>query len=321
MVQKQYGGAETLTLGESPQPVPGKGEVLVRVHAAAVDSGTLHMMTGTPLMVRPYSGFRKPRFQVPGRDLAGVVESVGSEVTGFKVGDEVIGTANGSLAEFAVVPVKRLALKPAALDFAAAAALPVSGLTALKAIRMAGIKPKDRVLVTGASGGVGSFVVQLAGAEDAIVTGVCSAAKADFVRGLGADQVLDYASDDLGEGAPYDVILDIAGNRSLRELRRLLTRTGTLVIVGGDDGGAFLGGMERNLAAALISPFSRQRLTAVVAGERAEDIEAIAGLVESGVLRPAVSQTYPFIDAARAIEDLAAGRVRGKAVVVVAEPS
>jgi len=321
VVQEQYGGAETLTMGERPQPVPGKGEVLVRVRATAVDSGTLHLMTGTPLMVRPYSGLRKPRFQVPGRDLAGVIEEIGSEVVDFKVGDAVIGTANGSLAEFAVVPVKRLVLKPADVSFTDAAALPVSGLTALKTIRMARITPKDRVLITGASGGVGSFAVQLAVAEDAIVTGVCSAAKADFVRGLGADRVLDYATDDLAEGAPYDVIIDIAGNRSLRELRRLLSRTGTLVIVGGDDGGPVLGGMERNLAAALLSPFSRQRLTAVVAGERAADIEEVAALVVSGTLRPAVSQVYPFADAAGAIADLAAGRVRGKAVVVVAEPS
>ncbi|RNL61982.1 NAD(P)-dependent alcohol dehydrogenase [Nocardioides marmoriginsengisoli] len=317
IVHHEYGGADRLSIGDRPQPVPGKGEVLVGVRAAAVDSGTLHLLTGTPLMVRPYSGLRRPRFTIPGRDLAGVVEACGPGVVGFAVGDEVIGTANGSLAEHAVVPVKRLARKPASLDFAASAAIPVSGLTALKAIAAARIATGDRVLVTGASGGVGSFVVQLAVAAGGVVTGVCSAGKADLVRKLGATEVLDYAVDDLAAGAPYDAVIDIAGNTPLRRLRRMVTRTGAVVIVGGDQGGRVLGGMERTLAVALLGPFVRQRLKAVVAGERGADMATMVEHVERGDVTPAISEVYPFEEAARAIGDLAAGRVRGKAVIEI----
>ncbi len=315
----QYGGAEQLGFEERLKPTPGKGEVLVRVVAAAIDSGTLHLLHGSPRMVRPYSGLRTPRFQVPGRDLAGVIEELGPEVAGdgFRVGDEVIGTAAGSLAEYAVVPVKRLAAAPTSVDLPTAAALPVSGLTALKAIAAAGLEPGHRVLVTGASGGVGSYVVQLAFAAGAEVTGVCSAGKADLVRGLGAKQVLDYAVDDLAQGAPYDAIIDIAGNARLRVLRRMVTRTGAVVIVGGDQAGPVLGGMERNLAVLIVNPFVRQRLSAVVAGERGEDMATMARYVDDGVVRPAISRVYRFEEAVDAVADLEGGRVRGKAVVSI----
>lgn len=317
VVHHEYGGAEQLGHEERPTPTPGKGEVLVRVVAAAIDSGTLHLLHGSPRLVRPYSGFRKPRFQIPGRDLAGVVEALGPAVEGIAVGDEVIGTAAGSLAEYAVVPLKRLAAKPASIDFTAAAALPVSGLTALKAVVAASLEPGDRVLVTGASGGVGTYVVQLAVHAGAEVIGVCSAGKADLVRDLGAKEVLDYAVDDLAEHAPYDAIIDIAGNTRLRTLRGMVTRTGAVVSVGGDQGGEILGGMERNLAMFLLNPFVRQRLVPVVAGERGEDMATMARFVEEGVVRPAVSQVYPFDRTATAVADLEAGRVRGKAVVQV----
>lgn len=317
-VHDQYGGPDRLTLAERPDPVAGKGEVLVEVHAAAVDSGTLHMLAGKPYLVRPYSGLRRPRFPVPGRDLAGVVTAVGPEVTGVRVGDEIIGTAAGSLAERAVVPVKRLAAKPASLSFTDAAALPVSGITALKAVRDAArITAGQRVLVLGASGGVGSYAVQLAVTEGAEVVAVCSAAKGDFVLGLGASKVLDYATDDLAAGAPYDAILDIAGNRRLRDLRALLTPRGTLALVGGEDGGPVLGGMQRNLAALFLSPFLRQRLTGVVAGERGADMAVLGEYVEQGRLRPAVTQVFDFADAPQALTELAAGRVRGKVAVRV----
>lgn len=319
LAHHHYGGPEQLAHEERPQPTAGKGEVLVRVVAAAVDSGTLHLLQGSPRLVRPYSGFRKPRFQVPGRDLAGVVVALGSGVEGYAVGDEVIGTANGSLAEYAVVPLKRLAAKPTSADFPGASALPVSGLTALKAIASAGLEPGHRVLVTGASGGVGTYVVQLAVHAGAEVIGVCSAAKADLVRELGAKEVLDYAVDDLAEYAPYDAVIDIAGNTTVRDLRRMVTRTGAVVLVGGDQGGPILGGMERNLAVLFVNPFVRQRLSAVVAGERGEDMTTMARLVDQGVLRPVVSQVYPFDRAADAIADLEAGQVRGKAVVAVTD--
>lgn len=318
LAHHQYGGAEQLGHEDRPKPAPGKGEVLVRVVAAAIDSGTLHLLHGTPRLVRPYSGLTKPRFQVPGRDLAGVIEECGPGVQGYAVGDEVIGTANGSLAEYAVVPVTRLAARPTSVDFAAAAALSVSGLTALKAINAASLTSGHRVLVTGASGGVGTYVVQLAVAAGAEVTGVCSAGKADLVRELGAEHVLDYAVDDLAHGAPYDAIIDIAGNSRLRDLRRMATRTGAIVIVGGDQGGPVLGGMQRNLAVLVINPFVRQRLSAVVAGERGEDMATMAAFVDEGTVRPAISKVYPFADAAEAVADLEAGRVRGKAVVAVA---
>lgn len=314
----QYGGAEQLGFEERPKPTPGKGEVLVRIAAAAIDSGTLHLLHGTPRLVRPYSGLRTPRFQVPGRDLAGVIEELGRDVVGFDVGDRVVGTASGSLAEYAVVPVTRLAAAPTSVDLATAAALPVSGLTALKAITAAGLEPGHRVLVTGASGGVGSYVVQLAFAAGAEITGVCSAGKADLVRGLGAKQVLDYAVDDLATGAPYDAVIDIAGNTRLRALRRMVTRDGAIVIVGGDQGGEFLGGMERNLAVLLLNPFVRQRLSAVVAGERGEDMATMARYVDDGVVRPAISRVYRFDEAVEAVADLEAGRVRGKAVISIA---
>ncbi len=317
LAHNQYGGAERLGFDERPKPTPKKGEVLVRVAAAAIDSGTLHLLHGTPRLVRPYSGLRRPRFQVPGRDLAGVVEALGPGVAGVAVGDRVIGTADGSLAEYAVVPLARLAAAPTSVDLQTAAALPVSGLTALKAIAAAGLEPGHRVLVTGASGGVGSYVVQLAFAAGAEITGVCSAGKADLVRGLGAKQVLDYAVDDLAQGAPYDAVIDIAGNTPLRALRRMVTRTGAVVIVGGDQGGEILGGMERTLAAVLVNPFVRQRLSAVGPGERGADMATMARYVDEGVVRPAISRVYGFDEAVEAVADLDAGRVRGKAVIQV----
>ncbi len=317
VVQQRYGGPEQLTYAEVPDPTPGKGEVLVEVRAAAIDSGTQHLMEGTPYLVRPYSGLRRLRFPIPGRDVSGVVVALGPEVDGVAVGDEVLGTAHGSLAELAVVPVQRLAAKSAALSFADAAALPVSGLTALQAWRKAGPLPDGaRVLVTGASGGVGTYAVQLAVASGADVVAVCSAAKADLVRGLGVSTVLDYARDDLASSGPYDLILDIAGGGSLRSRRRLLTERGTLVLIGSDQGGRVLGGMQRPLAAVLLTPFVRQRLTGLVAGELGEDMAELVDLVGQGRLRPVLT-TYPFTAAITAVEDLVAGRVRGKAVIVL----
>lgn len=319
VVQRRYGGPEELAVADVAAPTPGPGEVLVRVRAAGVDRGTWHLMVGLPLMIRPFLGLRGPRQPVPGRDVAGVVEAVGDGVTSVEVGDEVIGTARGSFAELATVPLTRLARKPAGLDFAAAATLPVSGLTALQAVRDVGrVRAGQQVLVIGASGGVGAYAVQIAAAYGAEVTAVCSAGKADLVRSLGAQHLLDYAHEEVDdEGPRFDVVLDIAGNRPLSVLRRALQPSGTLVIVGGEHGGRWLGGMHRQLWAAALSPLVRQRLTSLVSRERGEDMAVLAELVESGRLSPVVDRTYTLDEAAKALAHLEAGHVRGKVALTV----
>lgn len=319
VVQRQYGGTEQLHLAEVPVPTPGPAEVLVRVHAAGVDRGTWHLMTGLPYAVRLGFGMRRPRHPIPGRDLAGVVVAVGAEVSGVQVGDEIIGTADGSFAEYAVVPEARLARKPAALSMERAAVLPISGLTALQAVRDAGrVQPGQHVLVLGASGGVGSYAVQIATALGAVVTGVASGAKADLVRELGATDVLDYAHDAIGrDGTQYDLIIDTGGNRPIAQLRSALTPTGTLVIVGGETSGRWLGGAQRQLLAIARSPFVPQRLTALLSTENAEDLAALAALVDDGRLTPALERTYALHEAGKAIDHLAAGHVRGKVALTI----
>jgi NADPH:quinone reductase-like Zn-dependent oxidoreductase len=306
-------------MAEVETPALGPRDVLVRVRAAGVDRGTWHLMTGLPYAVRLGFGLRRPKHPVPGRDVAGVVDAVGSEVTGFAVGDQVIGTADGSFAELAVVAQDRLAVKPAGLSWEEAAVLPVSGVTALQAVRDAGrVREGQRVLVIGASGGVGSYAVQLAVAHGAVVTGVASGAKAEMVRSLGAAEVLDYTRGDLDRaGRRYDVIIDIAGNRSLACLRRMLSPTGTLVIVGGEDGGRWIGGVHRQLAAVARSPFARQRHTALLNRENGADLATLADLVEQGRVRPALERAYPLSEAAQAIDHVAVGHVRGKVALTV----
>ncbi len=315
--QHRYGGSEQLTLTEVPDPTPGPRDVVVRVRAAGVDRGTWHLMAGHPYAVRLAFGLRRPKHPVPGRDVAGVVAEVGSQVTAVAVGDEVIGTADGSFAELAVVPQSRLARMPAALSFEEAATLPVSGLTALQAVRDAGrISAGDRVLVIGASGGVGSYAVQVAAAYGAEVTGVASGGKADLVRSLGATRVIDYTREDLDDGTRYEVVLDIAGLRPIRHLRRLVTETGTLVILGGEGGDRWLGGTHRQLAALALSPFTRQRLTALLSKENSDDLDALAQLVDEGRVRPALERTYALHEAAKAIDHVATGHARGKVAVI-----
>ena len=319
IVQEAYGDAGVLRPTERPLPRALRDdEVLVRVHAAGLDRGTWHLMTGTPYAVRLAMGLRHPRQPVPGLDLAGTVAEVGAAVTRFAPGDEVFGIGTGTFAEYAVAKEGKLAGKPAGLTHEQAATVPVSAITALNAVTdLADVQPGQRVLVTGASGGVGSYAVQIAVAAGAEVTGVCSAAKADLVRSLGATQVLDYATDDFAEVPDrYDVIIDIAGNASLSRLRRALTPTGTAVLVGGEDAGRLVG-MGRQLRALVVSVFVRQRLTMRVPKERASDLERLSALVESGQVTPSVGATYPLADAAEAMRDLVAGRVRGKAAIVV----
>ena len=319
VTQHQYGGTEQLSLSDIAAPTPGPGDVLVRVRAAGVDRGTWHLMAGLPYAVRMMFGFRRPKYPVPGRDVAGVVEAVGAEVTTVAAGDEVIGTADGSFAELALVPEKRVAHKPASLSFEEAAVLPVSGLTALQAVRDAArVREGDRVLIIGASGGVGSYAVQIAAAAGAEVTGVASRAKADLVRSLGASRVIDYTREEIdADGVRYDVIIDLAGLRPVRELRRSLAPRGTLVIAGGEGGDRWLGGTHRQLGAMALSPFVGQRLTSMLSKESADDLVELGRLADDGALRPLLERTFSLDEAAEAIDHVADGHARGKVALTL----
>ena len=318
IVQAGYGSADVLHLAEIGRPAAASGEVLLRVHAAGLDRGTWHLMAGQPYLIRLVSGLRAPKNPVPGLDVAGTVVAAGADVTGFAAGDEVFGTGEGSFAEYARARPDKLARKPASLTFGQAAVVAVSGLTALQGLRDAGcLQPGQRVLITGASGGVGTFAVQIAKALGAQVTGVCSTAKADLVTSIGADHVLDYTRDDFGDGSRrYDLILDIAGNSPLARLRRALTPAGTLVLVGGEDGGRWIG-MSRQLRALARSPFTRQRLTMLISRQRRADLETLARLIDAGQLTPVIGKTYPLDQAPDAMRYLQAGHARGKLVLTV----
>jgi NADPH:quinone reductase-like Zn-dependent oxidoreductase len=322
IVQDEYGTEpeDVFRLDRLDTPTPGDDEVLVRVAAAGVDRGTWHLMTGLPYAVRLAGyGIRAPKSPVPGLDVAGTVEAVGRGVTGFQPGDEVFGIARGSFAAYAVVPVGKLAMKPANLTFEQAAAVPVSGLTALQGLRdQAEVGPGQTVLILGASGGVGTYAVQIAKALGAEVTGVSSAGKADMVRALGADHVIDYEQEDATSGSErYDAILDIGGNTRLADLRRALTPKGRLVIVGGETAGRWLGGADRQLRALVLSPFVSQKLGTFVSSENAEDLGALAELAEAGAFTPAVDRTYPLAETAAAMRHLQDGQARGKVVITV----
>jgi NADPH:quinone reductase-like Zn-dependent oxidoreductase len=318
IVRDRYGDASVLQLARISRPAVKDNEVLVRVRAAGLDRGTWHLMAGRPYVARLFLGLRRPRNPVSGLDLAGTVAAVGSAVTRFTVGQEVFGFGNGSFAEYATARESKLALKPAGLSFEQAAAVPVSAVTALQALRDVGrVQSGAKVLITGASGGVGSYAVQLAVAFGADVTGVCSTSKMDFVRSLGAGQVIDYTRDDFADGRrQYDLILDFAGNPSLSRLRSALTATGTAVVGGGEHGGN-LTGMGRQLGAVVLSPFVSQRLRMFAASERAADLEQITELIDAGKVMPCVDRTFPLAQAADAMRFLEAGRVRGKVVMTV----
>jgi NADPH:quinone reductase-like Zn-dependent oxidoreductase len=318
IVQDVYGSADVLQLRDVPKPAPAADEVLIRVRAAGVDQGVWHLMTGMPYLVRLFGfGLTKPKVPVRGREVAGVVEAVGTEVTRFQPGDEVYGTCEGSFAEFVCAKEKRIARKPANLSFEEAAAAPISAVTALQAVRDAGqVTAGQKVLVIGAGGGVGSFAVQLAKAFGAQVTGVCSTSKVDLVRSLGADHAIDYTRDDFSlAGVLYDVILDTAGNRPLSVSRRALTPRGTLVIVGGEGGGKVTGGFERSLGAPLASLFSGQKFKGLVSTENYRDLEALTSFLEAGSVKPAIDKVYPLSEAPVAVAYMHEGRARGKVVV------
>jgi NADPH:quinone reductase-like Zn-dependent oxidoreductase len=320
IVQDRYGSPDVLQLREIETPVVGDDELLVRVHAAGVDQGVWHLMAGLPYLMRIAGfGLRAPKNPVRGYDVAGRVEAVGEHVTRFQPGDEVFGTCRGSFAEYAIAQPGRLAPKPANLTFEQAAAVPISGYAALQAVRDRGkVRSGQRILIIGAGGGVGTFAVQLAKAFGAEVTGVASTTKTDLVRSIGADHVIDYTREDFADGRNrYDVILDIAGNRSLSHLRRALAPEGTLVIVGGEGGGRWLGGIDRQLRAQVLSLFVRQKLGTWISTEREEDLEALRELLEAGKVTPVVDRTFPLSEVPEAIRYLRDGRARGKVVITV----
>jgi NADPH:quinone reductase-like Zn-dependent oxidoreductase len=322
-VQDRYGSTDVLELREIPRPTLGDHDVLVRVAAAGVDRGVWHLMTGRPHLTRLAFGLRRPRNPVPGLDVAGVVDTVGPAVTRFAEGDLVFGTGHGTFAEYARAGEDCLAGIPTNITMTEAGVLAVTGSTALQAVEDHGrVRPGDQVLVLGASGGVGTYAVQIANALGGIVTGVASSDKLDLVRRLGAQRVVDYRTDDpLAERGHYDVIIDIGGNRRLRDLRRALTPTGTLVIVGGESGGRWLGGTDRQIRAELTSLVTRQRLTTFIAREDAAHLERLADLVETGHVTPVVDRCFPLVDADDAIAHLESGRTRGKIAITVEDTS
>jgi NADPH:quinone reductase-like Zn-dependent oxidoreductase len=319
VVQDRYGSSDTWDLRHIERPVIQPDEVLLRVHAAGLDRGTWHAMTGRPYLMRIMGfGFRSPKCRIPGRAVAGTVVAVGPKVTRFAVGDEVFGVARGSFAEYAAARDDKLAAKPTTLTFEQAAAVPISATTALQGLRLGRIAPGQQVLVVGASGGVGTYAVQLAKAFGAEVTGACSASKADLVRSLGADHVIDYNTEQAVDGSRrYDLILDIAGNTPLRRFRRALEPTGTLVIVGGESKGGLTGGLGRSLRAPLVSLFVRPRLTMLVSNEHHADLAPLTELIDTGQLAPTIDTTYTLDQAADAMRHLEQGTVRGKIAIIV----
>ncbi len=321
IVQDAYGDVDVLRVEQIDMPTIEANEILIRVRAAGIDRGTWHLMTGEPYLMRVLGfGFNKPKNRVPGLDVAGTVAAVGANATQFSAGDEVFGIAKGSFAEYAVANQDKVALKPKNLTFEQAAVVPVSGLTALQALRDAGrIQRCQSVLVIGASGGVGTYVVQLAkalGASD--VTGVASTAKLDLVTTIGADNVIDYTKGDFTNGGrQYDLIIDVGGNTRTSRLRKVLTPGGTLVIVGGESKGSVTGGFGRSIRAAMKSMFVSQRLVMHMTKETAADLEPLSALIESGQVTPIVDSVYPLADVADAMRHLISGTTCGKLALVV----
>ncbi|MGW6787637.1 NAD(P)-dependent alcohol dehydrogenase [Streptomyces chartreusis] len=322
VIQDRYGSADVLEFRDVDRPVPTADQVLVRVHAASVNAYDWHLMHGDPVIGRTMMGFRRPKAPVRGRDFAGVVEAVGSGVTGLKPGDEVYGEADGAFAEYVCARADDVGPKPANLTFEQAAAIPLAGNTALIGLRdVARVQPGQTLLVNGASGGVGTFAVQLGKAYGAEVTAVCSTRNVDMVRSLGADRIIDYTQEDFTRGeARYDVVLDLVGNHSLGEFRRVLNPVGTLVLSGGGvyEGGSVVGPMGLFIKRRLVAPFARNhRLLEIAARQSRANLEALLELAESGKIAPVVERTYPLSEAAEAIRYLEVEHARAKVVVTV----
>jgi NADPH:quinone reductase-like Zn-dependent oxidoreductase len=319
IVQDKYGGADDLRLENINVPTSGTDEVLVRVVAASVFIGDWHVVTGLPYAIRPKFGLRRPKARVRGQEMAGRVESVGTGVTRFRPGDEVFGTCEGAFAEYVSVTERLLAPKPSSLTFEQAATVPITGTTALQAVRdKGGVQAGQTVLIIGAAGGVGSFAVQVARALGARVTGVCSTKQVEVVLSIGAEDAIDYTLEDFTElGRHWDVIVETAGARPLAELRRALTPRGTLVIVGGEGGGKWVGKAGRMVQAPMMSPFISQRLTTMVVEHNGADLIVLKDLIEAGGVTPVIGKTYALSEVPDAIRDLEQRRTQGKLVVKI----
>ncbi len=319
MTQDTYGTAAVMQLKDIDTPVIRPTEVLVRVHGAGVNPADWAVMHGLPYIARPVYGLRKPKVSVRGTDLAGVVEAIGEQVTRFRIGDEVFGWGNGSYAEYAAVAEDALALKPANLTFEQAASVPMAGLVALQAVRDQGkVGPGTRVLINGASGGIGTFAVQIAKALGAEVTGVCSTGNLELVRSLGADHVIDYTAEDFTRnGQQYDFILDNVSNRSLTDLRRALTPTGTLVPNGGNFGNRWLASGGRIVRAAVLFSITRQTLGNFLVAMRQDDLQVLKSMIEAGAVTPVMDRTYPLHELALAMGRVGTGHTRGKVAITV----
>ena len=318
----QYGSAEVLEISEVEVPAITENQVLVKVQAVSINPADWHFMRGTPYLVRLQSGLTKPKIGKFGLDMAGVVESVGASVSEFQVGDEVFGESTGALSEYAVFGKNSLALKPANLNFEEAAAVPMAGFTAIQALRdKAKVKDGQRVLIVGASGGVGTFAVQIAKAFGANVTGVCSTGNVEMVKSIGADRVIDYTNEDFFTGVDeYDVIVQTAGNYTLKQLRAALKSDGTLVQAGDSSGVkavfgmGFVFGMLKTMA---ISRFSKQKMPPFLAKRSKEDLLALSHLIESGKVKPVIDRKYPMAQVADAVNYLEAGHARGKVIITL----
>lgn len=320
IVQNSYGSFEVLQIAEIERPQIKDDEILVKVSAAGLDRGTEHLMTGTPYLIRLLGyGFRGPKNPVPGLDFSGTVEALGKNVTRFQLGDEVYGIGQGSFAEYVSVKEKKLALRPTNLELQTAAAVPVSAITALEAVRDHGrLEAGQSVMVIGASGGVGTYAVQIAKALGAHVTGVCSTSKMELVQSLGAERIIDYTKEDFADGqTQYDLIVDIGGNTQTAKLRKALSPKGTLVFVGGEEGGRIIGGIGRQIMAVILSPFRKQRFAMFVGSESAAALEQVTRMIEQGQITPFVGAKFSLEQAPEAMRQLANGEARGKTIITV----
>ena len=319
IVQDRYGSADVLSLADIDRPVPGSGEVLLRVQAASVFIGDWHVMAGIPYLGRLAFGLRAPKPRVRGQDVAGVVEAVGDGVTRLTVGDEVFGTCNGAFADYAIAREDKLAPMPSNLTPEQAATVPIAGCTALQALRDQGdVQSGQTVLIIGAAGGIGSFAVQIAKAFGANVTGVCSTEQLEAVRSIGADEVVDYTQEDVtSSGKRYDLIIDIAGARPVSQLRRVLIPRGTLVLLGAEGGGRWFGRLGRQLAAQLRSPLVGQNFKGFIGRSMLDDLIELTRLIEAGKVTPLIGRKYPLGEVPQAIRDLRSGHNRGKVVITV----